>query len=322
MRSAPFHAALIAIVLSFGCGDRELSPAFDFTHVERAIAYFDAPSETTLIGVAASDAARHLKRHSDFSGYFSADATPMDITRALIASGDTPNEETLARVGELIGLVKKDPRKQYACLADAAKYSPRVNAEPVKIYATWGYDIGVATDIGASLNFAHPHFLKTPNEIWFYCVHEAHHVGAMRLHGFPKIAETTTVGDLVELIRYLTFLEGTAVFAALPMREKEGALDADEDYVALADLNRMNMVSARFEVLLGALSARAESDALTDADWNIIEEMSGGERLWYRHGAKMAKAIYDARGIDEFVAVIADGPKAFFDSYAKVSADN
>ena len=132
---------------------------------------------------------------------------------------------------------------------------------------------------------------------------------------FPTISEIELVGAFVELVQYLTFLEGTAVFAAYDMRERFDALRIDEDYRALQDHSRMENISARYEELFQTMSVRDPDEPLLDEDWAIMDEMSGGERLWYRHGAKMAMEIHAARGMAGLHAAIAAGPADFFETY-------
>ena len=63
---------------------------FDFSHVKLAIEYFDAPRDSLLAEIAATPAALHLKRHSDRTGYYSAGATPREITNDLVEKTPSP----------------------------------------------------------------------------------------------------------------------------------------------------------------------------------------------------------------------------------------
>ena len=308
--SRPLLATVFYLLLPACADTRPQTDAFDFNHVEGALRYYAHPGQENLEAIASTDAARHLERHSRMTG--AADATALDITKKLVLTDSPPAPALLTETEALLRYAKESPDKQAACLEEAARYLPMESGWRAPLYATWGYDIGVATELGGSLNFTHEHFRKTPSEIWYYCTHEAHHVGVMQLHPFPDFGDVKTVGALIDAIEYLTFLEGTAVFAAYDMRAKEGALDDDEDYVALKDPERMQAISSRYEELMAALHARAPTDALADEDWAMLGEFSGGERLWYRHGAAMAQKIYAAQGLSGFRTVISQGPKAFF----------
>lgn len=303
-----------------GCGQHDrASPRFDFAHVDRALQYHADPSEAALRAISRTEAARHLKAHSDWAGYYPVDASALDITRDLVA-GEAPSQALIAEVAALIYYAKSRPDLQGECASEAARFLPAGDERPPTLHATWGYDIGVASALGASLNFAHPHFHEDNREIWFYCVHELHHAGIIRSHPFPALGEVDTVGELRDLIRYLTFLEGSAVYAARDMRERMDALESDQDYVALADAARMEKISARYGELLNELDARVGDEALNDADWAIIDEMSGGERLWYRHGAKMAMTIEAKTGAKALRETLAQGPEAFFTAYQAAQA--
>lgn len=291
-------------------------PSFDFRHVRMSLDYFADPNDERLASIAQLDATRHFQAHSEFSGYFGPDVGATEMTKLLLAK--VPTHEEAEQTRALIAYAGADPKRQRTCLHAADRFLPSNARHGTHLFATWGYDIGVASPLGVSLNFAHRHFREAPEEIWFYCTHEAHHAGVYRLHPFPKLSDIKTVGALVRLIRYATFLEGSAVFAVRDVRAKADALEQDEDYRALKDRVRMNRISARFDKILSRLEHRNPNDTLTDADWAIIDEMSSGERLWYRHGARMAAAIYTDRGAGGFRSIIAGGPDAFFDAYNKL----
>lgn len=313
---ARLFSALLFVVVA--CAAETPIRGFDFAHIEGALSYFSTPDDQTLREISETHAANHLKRHSDRTGYYEPDATTLEITADLISAEEPPGAAMLSDVTQLLAYAKENPDLQKACIDEAIRFLPQTDDAPINIYVTWGYDIGVASDLGASLNFAHEHFQQSNQEIWFYCTHEAHHVGVIRSHAFPTISEIETVGALVELVHYLTFLEGTAVFAAYDMRERFDAMDMDEDYRALQDQTRMENISNRYEELLNDLSVRDPDEPLSDADWAIVGEMSGGERLWYRHGAKMAMNIFAAQGMTGLHEAIAAGPEVFFKTYRTV----
>ena len=56
--------------------------------------------------------------------------------------------------------------------------------------------------------------------------------------------------------------------------------------------------------------------------WQVIEEMSSGERLWYVAGAAMAAAIEKAKGRAYLLTVTLQGPDALFDAYDRVNAES
>ena len=54
---------------------------------------------------------------------------------------------------------------------------------------------------------------------------------------------------------------------------------------------------------------------LADEDWNLLNNLSDGKRLWYRVGAKIAAKIDASLGRTELILLIQSGPDAFFDAY-------
>lgn len=49
---------------------------FDFQHAELALKWLHNPTQEILSELSTTSAAKHLKNHSDKTGYFPADATP------------------------------------------------------------------------------------------------------------------------------------------------------------------------------------------------------------------------------------------------------
>lgn len=278
--------------------------------------YFDEPSETLPAEIAATAAALHLKRHSDRTGYYPADASARDITDDLL--GEQPAPGTLESVGKLVRFAEDNPARQRVCMAEAAAHLPD-DAQPRNpLHITWGYDIGVAMDGHASLNFAHPHFLADREEIWFYCIHEVHHSGVMQIHPMPRIGGLDTVHELHDFIRYATFIEGLAVHAARDARREAAALDRDRDYSALEDPERLGGVLAAYWQRLSFIDSETGT-SLNDAHWQVVEEMSSGDRLWYVAGAAMAAEIEAKLGRAGLLEVTRRGPAAFFDVYREVN---
>lgn len=289
---------------------------FDFTHVSLAIRYFDSPSEALINQISESDAAHHLKRHSDRTGYYRPGATARDITLDLLAK--SPSPATLQAVIELTAYAKADPARQRECLSTASSYLPDRAQPSNSPHMTWGYDIGVAMGAHASLNFTHPHFLADREEIWFYCIHEVHHSGLMQIHPMPRVADIDTVLKLYEFVRYATFLEGLAVHAAREPRRLRNALTRDQDYLALTDASELDQVMEAYQQKLAFLRSEIGRQ-LGDEHWQVVEEMSSGKRLWYVAGAAMAASIEGANGRRDLLQIEVLGPEAFFDAYEERS---
>jgi hypothetical protein len=291
--------------------------SYDFSHVNLAIRYFDEPSEMLLEEIASTTAAVHLKRHSDHTGYYPSSVTSRDITTDLL--NKIPAPDTLVAVRKLIQFAEKNPARQQSCFAEASAYLPGEAQPKNPLHITWGYDIGVAMDDHASLNFTHPHFLNDRKEIWFYCIHEVHHSGVMQIHPMPQIiSDIDTVQKLTDFIRYATFLEGLAVHAARDDRRKANALGQDRDYIALEDTEHLARLLTVYWQRLSFIN-REIGVPLSDVHWKVVEEMSSGDRLWYVAGAAMAAAIENSLGRAGLLEIIRQGPKAFFNAYEEVS---
>jgi hypothetical protein len=285
---------------------------FDFSHVRIAIEYFDAPRDSLLAEIAATPAALHLKRHSDRTGYYSAGATPREITNDLVKK--TPSPENLNAIRELVRYADINPARQKACVSEASKYLPVEVQLNNPLYITWGYDIGVAMDDRASLNFTHTHFLENREEIWFYCIHELHHSGVMQIHPVPKISDIDTVQELYDFTRYATYLEGLAVHAARDARREASALGHDKDYLALENVQDLDRIAGAYWKNLSFLKNEIGAP-LNEAHWQVVEDMSSGDRLWYVAGAAMAAEIERHQGRGRLLEVIRQGPDAFFAAY-------
>jgi hypothetical protein len=312
-RLAVLLTALLVGLVSGPLSSAETPARFDFEHVETALAYFAEPEEEILLQIAESRATEHLLTHSERTGYHPPGTSGQELTRILL-DNPGPQGGRPAKVDALVRYVRANPERQTACLDEAKKYLPDQFDFAHPLFVTWGYDIGVAMDGSASLNLAHDHFLEDENEVWFYCIHEMHHAGVTSHHPMAKISEIATIRQLFAFLKYSTYLEGTATYAAYEARAQAGALAKDRDYVALSDEGRMDRYRARyFETYKGMESAPDRQ--LLESDWQALEDFSDGDRLWYRVGATMAATIDWKLGRERFKEVIAEGPDAFFDAY-------
>jgi hypothetical protein len=79
--------------------------------------------------------------------------------------------------------------------------------------------------------------------------------------------------------------------------------------IAVSDLvpatDPLHAHALRFEV--------ADQDALA-----VIERMSGGERLWYRVGARMAARLEQARGRSAMVTLVTQKPERLVPTYRQI----
>lgn len=194
-------------------------------------------------------------------------------------------------------------------LADAASlFLPSGSRFTGTIYLVIGYDIGVAAPPDIVLNVAHEHFLSAPSELGYYVVHEAHHVGFLRLRPAPSMTELSDPEKLQSVIRYMTQLEGMGVHAAFPPRRERGHLEADGDYRVYVDPAEARRVTTRYADLIAPL---AESTHLSDREvGTLLGAMSSSERIWYRFGALVCQALERERGRRALIDSI-QNPKDF-----------
>ena len=302
---------------------RELVPAadplrahallFDARFAQAAAEYLGSPKETTVPFLARLPATEHLLAHARQFDYAVAKDSGEALVRELLARVAGRREAILESIAYFMGPMLDDPR----WISDALRYLPADFRFHGDLFLVAGYDIGVALAPHASLNAAHRHFEGHPRELLYYAIHELHHVGFMTYSRPPGIADLRTCADVLHLIDYSTALEGMAVLAARDRRMREHAMADDEDYVALADEKRMEQDEARYFQEYDALRRRgvdaADKDALA-----VIERMSGGERLWYRVGARMAARLEQALGRSTMVTLVTHKPERLVPTYRQI----
>ncbi len=297
----------------------QLTGRFDYRHVTKAIRYLEDPTPENLQLLAETEASLHLKRHSDRTGYYPAAASPLDIASDLVSEPDAREKVEAVRKLLLMEVLLGSQRGRQMCLSEVVQYGPSNAKIEGKLFFTWGYDIGAAVWRNASLNLTHPKFLQNSSEIWYYCIHELHHTLVMQEHPMPRLADVEDTVELFNLVQYLTFLEGTAVYAAYDARYERGALAADPDYVALEDPEAMNEYELAYFRLYQEIE-ELDRRRLTDDDWALLDQFSSGDRLWYRVGARMAQTIDRVNGREALRELIKEGPADFFEAYRGAQA--
>jgi len=81
--------------------------------------------------------------------------------------------------------------------------------------------------------------------------------------------------------------------------------------LALEDARNLDRIVATYWKKLSLL----ENDIgvpVNEAHWQVVEDMSSGDRLWYVAGAAMAAEIESHQGRGRLLEVIRQGPDAFF----------
>lgn len=313
-------AMILISGLTASCASRDdANRVFNFAHIETSLIYLDDPSDSNLAKVAGTEGMRHLKNHSDRTGYYSKATTREEIARDLIKPKSV-SEDILSDARHLLDYVQHNKQMQSVCISEPKKYLPKDFEFEGHMFITWGYDIDVAMDKDASLNLIHKRFREDKEEIWFYCIHEMHHAGVMHFNQIPDLSGIKTGDELFSLVKLLTFLEGTAVYASYDARKKYDALD-DKDYRALENPELMAEYKIEYFKIYEKIK-QIGSRALNDEDWKLLKNLSSGKRLWYRVGSVMASQIDARLGRTTLTSLIKQGPDAFFETYFNLDRVN
>ena len=89
-------------------------------------------------------------------------------------------------------------------------------------------------------------------------------------HPMVKISDIATTRQLFAFLKYSTFLEGTATYAAFDARARGWApWRRDRDYVALSDGERMDRYRARYFETYKRMESAPERQ-LQDSDWEAL----------------------------------------------------
>ena len=286
---------------------------FDARFAQTAAEYLGSADEADIPVLAHLPATAHLLAHARQFEYDVPKDSSEALVRELLARVAGRGETIRDSVAYFVGPLLDDPH----WIVDALRYLPADFHFHGDLFLIAGYDIGVAFAPHASLNAAHRHFEGHSRELLYYAIHELHHVGFMTYSPPPRLADLKTCADVLHLVDYSTALEGTAVLAALDRRTRERALADDEDYRALGDEQQMEQDEARYFQEYDALKRRgvavADADALA-----VIERMSGGERLWYRVGARMAARVERTLGRSALITLITSRPAQLVSTYRQI----
>lgn len=198
---------------------------------------------------------------------------------------------------------------------EALRYLPGKTRLSGKIFFVTGYDIGIAAPPDVAINIAHQHFLDHPDDVGYYLTHEIHHLGFLSHRKMPRIRESLRTGEgLLDLIFFMTQMEGMAVHAAFNRRKAEGHLEDDDDYRLYYDPAANLSIRTRFREICDSITDKespSESEIST-----ALKAMSSGERLWYRYGALVSAKLENELGLDALVESINE--PGIFMEYAQI----
>jgi len=324
----PISLAVALIALTPGTASAEESRAglcvearLDASLTELSVTYLASGREELLSEMAATPAAAHLLAHARAWEY----EVPRESTSALVRFLVTPVEEKKGRVAaatKALAYFEGPLREDTSWIAELRRTLPPEAATAVDLFLTFGYDIGVATPGNASLNAVHPHFEADPAELRYYAIHECHHAVFMHYQPPRPLVEWQSVADLLAQSEYALQLEGMAVWAAWELREREGALDGDEDYRALRDEGQIRKLEARFLEVHRALEACAgEPGAADEATRELLLGLYGPDRIFYRFGGYAAREIERLQGRPALLALVETGPRSFWEAYLRAKGE-
>jgi hypothetical protein len=317
---------IIILLVGFSSYGQNYDPAYlirkgnviyDFSFAELAIKYIETNDSAYLKKIADLKATEHIFNHSRKFNY------------------DVPNNSRIALVKYLLTPVneKKNILPEFKRNLQFAKDSIASNDFAQKIclqylpdnfqyssslFFTFGYDIGVVYGNNASINIAHPYFLKNQGEIKYYSIHELHHAGFVILkNNFMPSLDILNYRQMSQLIEYFTHLEGMGTFAPLDIRKKENAMNTDKDYISLQDSVLMKEDEKEFFDIYFHFKNNPDS-LLTAKDWNLISTLSDEKRLRYRVGARIAQTIDKNLGRIKLVSLISGPSENFINLYLMI----
>ncbi len=282
------------------CGQ---SVVYDFQFADTAVRHLETGDPQLLDSLAALPATRHLAGHNAMFDYGAPTGSPRALVKYLIA--EEVDVRTLPQIVRNIDYARRHVVETDLAQRVALEYLPKGFCyDGASLFFTLGYDMGVAYGTNASVNLAHPHYLADPTEIKYYSIHELHHAGFIAIkNGEMPSLDVKTRGDMAQLMAYMTHLEGMAVYAALDIRTRQGALDSDGDYRALQDNALMKRYKAEFFDIYRHFTRHPEVEITTE-DWQLFG-IFARERMAYRVGALIAREIDLKHGRKKLVDTIA-----------------
>jgi len=211
-------------------------------------------------------------------------------------------------------LLKQDETKW---LNEVLRYLPQGHSFNTTVYLNLGYD-NIVFGENVALNLSFQQFNTDKRELIYYLIHELAHAGYVRYHSLPKLGNIRTNGELLNVVKFLTHLEGMGVLSALRLRISEGGL-LDNDYKILFNkTERTRRVSQYFQLL-----RKLESNLNKKTDESparVFEEMSGKQtRLWYITGCHIAREIEKRHGAKALRNLVKQGSEAFFNAYSEIT---
>lgn len=160
----------------------------------------------------------------------------------------------------------------------------------ITIYPIIGYDMGIGIDGVVCMNLNVEAYLENPMELLFYAVHECVHVLYERNHFIPALKDVNSPKQWCSYFNLWTQNEGFAVYGALRLRERLGALQ-ERDYQVLSDPSQLEIHRKTF---LENYHRLIQEKTLCKEDY--LEICFGDMRLTYRIGCELLRRVENKFG--------------------------
>ncbi|MCW4051489.1 MAG: hypothetical protein NWE89_17345 [Candidatus Bathyarchaeota archaeon] len=288
----------------------------DFSFIEENLPIIHYPDDQKMLKMVSHDAAKGIYNHA--KRFHNTDKDINDFWHEKLQQESNKGKRHLENVLECIEYIKQNTSDFNEAFRELEAYLPRETDFSSILFCIIGYDIGVVSDGDAYLNLGHPLFHENKRELLYIAMHELHHVAYTQLNPIFSFDDLETTEDLSRIVRYSTHLEGFAVYSSLNRRRRENGY-THRDYITLNDPDKMIQLSTQFFEILDKLE-NEPCRALVDDDWDILEVLSDGERLWYVVGAWMAESIDRVLGREALNSTMVQGPEAFFKAYHKTGS--
>jgi hypothetical protein len=202
-------------------------------------------------------------------------------------------------------------------LKEVLRYLPRGYSFNTTVYLNLNYD-NIVFDENVALDLNFRQFNMDKRESVYYLIHELAHAGYVRYHPLPQLENIRTNGELLNVIKFLTHLEGMGVLSALRLRMSEGGL-LDNDYkILLNDAERTRRINQYFR-LFNKLKSNTNKK-VDEPPTRVFDKMSGKEtRLWYITGCHMAREIEKRHDTEILRSLVKQGSEAFFNAYSETA---
>lgn len=288
-----------------------INVTIDFSFIEENLSILDDLDDQKISKIVLHDAANGIYNHA--KRFHNTDKTIEDFWYEKLQHESNKGKRHLENILECIEYIKQNTSDFNEVFRELETYLPNDTNFSSNIFCIIGYDIGVVSDGNAYLNLGHTLFHENKRELLYFAMHELHHVAYTQLNPILIFDDIETSRDLSQLIRYSTHLEGLAVYSSFSRRRREKRF-THRDYIALNDSDKMFQLSIQFFEILNKLE-NEPCRALIEDDWDILEVMSDGERLWYVVGALMAESIDRGLGRESLNSTMVQGHEAFFEAY-------